>query len=73
MRSWNIPETFLIHVLWRLINGLIETYESLLESDPERELELKDRLLNFLNSQKAYTGMLKGIERPDTDAKEKRF
>ncbi|TDI72431.1 MAG: S46 family peptidase [Bacteroidetes bacterium] len=44
-----------------LIKGLIETYESLLESDPERELELKDRLLNFLNSQKAYTGMLKGL------------
>lgn len=47
-----------------LINGLIETYESLLESDPERELELKDRLLNFLNSQKAYTGMLKGLRDP---------
>lgn len=44
-----------------LIKGLVETYESLLESDPERELELKDRLLNFLNSQKAYTGMLKGL------------
>ncbi len=47
-----------------LIDGLIETYESLLESDPERELELKDRLLNFLNSQKAYTGMLKGLRDP---------
>ena len=48
----------------KLINGLIETYESLLESEPERELELKDRLLNFLNSQKAYTGMLKGLRDP---------
>ncbi len=47
-----------------LIDGLIETYESLLESDPERELELKDRLLSFLNSQKAYTGMLKGLRDP---------
>ena len=47
-----------------LIDGLIETYESLLESDPERELELKDNLLNFLNSQKAYTGMLKGLRDP---------
>ena len=47
-----------------LIKGLIETYESLLESDPERELELKDRLLSFLNSQKAYTGMLKGLRDP---------
>ncbi len=43
---------------------LIETYESLLESEPERELELKDRLLNFLNSQKAYSGMLKGLRDP---------
>jgi len=47
-----------------LIDGLIETYESLLESDPERELELQDNLLNFLNSQKAYTGMLKGLRDP---------
>ena len=47
-----------------LIKGLIETYESLLESEPGRELELKDRLLNFLNSQKAYTGMLKGLRDP---------
>ncbi len=47
-----------------LIDGLIETYKSLIESDPERELELKDRLLNFLNSEKAYTGMLKGLRDP---------
>jgi hypothetical protein len=47
-----------------LIDGLIETYESLIESDPDRELELKDRLLNFLNSEKAYTGMLKGLRDP---------
>ncbi|MGB5847797.1 MAG: S46 family peptidase, partial [Ignavibacteriaceae bacterium] len=47
-----------------LIDGLIETYESLIESDPGRELELKDNLLNFLNSQKAYTGMLKGLRDP---------
>jgi len=47
-----------------LINGLIETYESLIESDPERELELKDGLLNFLNSKKAYKGMLKGLRDP---------
>lgn len=47
-----------------LINGLIETYESTIESDPERELELRDNLLNFYNSQKAYTGMLKGLRDP---------
>jgi len=47
-----------------LINGLIETYESLIESDPERELELKDGLLNYLNSKKAYKGMLKGLRDP---------
>jgi hypothetical protein len=48
----------------KLIDGLIESYESLIESDPERELDLKDNLLNFLNSQKAYTGMLKGLRDP---------
>ena len=47
-----------------LIDGLIETYESIIESDPERELELKDNLLNFYNSKKAYTGMLKGLRDP---------
>jgi Peptidase S46 len=47
-----------------LINGLIETYETLLKNDPERELELKDRLLNFLNSKKAFSGMLKGLRDP---------
>ena len=47
-----------------LIDGLIETYESLIESDPDRELELRDNLLNFYNSQKAYTGMLKGLRDP---------
>ena len=47
-----------------LINGLIDTYETLIENDPERELELKDRLLNFLNSKKAYSGMLKGLRDP---------
>jgi hypothetical protein len=47
-----------------LIDGLIETYESIIESDPERESELKDNLLNFYNSKKAYTGMLKGLRDP---------
>ncbi|MCH7963474.1 MAG: S46 family peptidase [Bacteroidetes bacterium] len=47
-----------------LIKGLIDTYETLIENDPERELELKDRLLNFLNSKKAYSGMLKGLRDP---------
>jgi len=56
-----------------LIEGLIETYESLIESDPERELELKDRLLNFLNSEKAYTGMLKGLRDPILMQRKKDF
>lgn len=47
-----------------LIDGLIETYETLLNNHPERELELRDRLLNFLNSKKAYSGMLKGLRDP---------
>ncbi len=45
----------------KLLDDIIETYETILENDPGRELELKDRLLNFLNSQKAYNGMIKGL------------
>jgi hypothetical protein len=47
-----------------LINGLIETYKSMIENDPERKFELNDRLLLFENSLKAYSGMLKGLRDP---------
>jgi hypothetical protein len=47
-----------------VIDGLIETYETIIENDPDRKFEIEDRLLNFYNSQKAYTGMLKGLRDP---------
>ncbi len=43
---------------------MIETYRTMIESNPEKKLELNDRLLNFENSLKAYTGMLKGLRDP---------
>jgi hypothetical protein len=44
-----------------LLDGVIEVYNSLIETEPENKLELMDRLHSFENSQKAYTGMLKGL------------
>ncbi len=57
----------------KLLENIIETYETILENDPGRELELKDRLLNFLNSQKAYKGMLKGLRDPVLMQRKKDF
>ncbi|MCH7769897.1 MAG: S46 family peptidase [Bacteroidetes bacterium] len=57
----------------KLLDDLIETYETILENDPDRELELKGRLLNFLNSQKAYKGMLKGLRNPVLMQRKKDF
>jgi hypothetical protein len=47
-----------------LLDGLIDVYKSLIETDPDNKLELMDRLHSFENSQKAYTGMLKGLRDP---------
>lgn len=57
----------------KLLGDIIETYETILENDPGRELELKDRLLSFLNSQKAYNGMLKGLRDPVLMQRKKDF
>lgn len=47
-----------------LIKEFIESYENLIEEDPEREFDLNDQLLNFKNSLKAYSGMLAGLQDP---------
>ncbi|UCH66220.1 MAG: S46 family peptidase [Ignavibacterium sp.] len=48
----------------KLLDGVIEIYNSLIETDPDNSLELEDRLHSFRNSLKAYTGMLKGLNDP---------
>jgi len=47
-----------------MINGLIESYNLLIKNNPERKVDLQDRLFSFENSKKAYTGMLKGLRDP---------
>jgi hypothetical protein len=47
-----------------LIKEFIESYENLIEEDPEREFDLNNQLLNFKNSLKAYSGMLAGLQDP---------
>jgi len=44
-----------------MIDGLIESYNTIIKNNPERRTELQDRLFSFENSKKAYTGMLKGL------------
>ena len=47
-----------------IIKEFIDSYERLIEEDPEREFDLNDQLLNFKNSLKAYNGMLEGLRNP---------
>jgi hypothetical protein len=55
LRDISYPRTL------KLLDGVIEVYKSLIETEPDNNLELNDRLHSFENSQKAYTGMLKGL------------
>jgi hypothetical protein len=57
----------------KLLDGVIEVYNSLIETDPDNSLELKDRLHSFENSLKAYTGMLKGLNDPVLMQRKKDF
>jgi hypothetical protein len=56
-----------------IIKEFIDSYESLIEEDPEREFDLNDQLLNFKNSLKAYSGMLNGLRDPVLMQKKKDF
>lgn len=56
-----------------LLSGLIETYSEMIEQDPEGTRRLKDMLLSFQNSQKAYTGMLGGLQDPVLMQRKKDF
>lgn len=58
LRDISYPRTL------ELLDGVTEVYKSIIETDPDNKLELMDRLKSFQNSQKAYTGMLKGLRDP---------
>lgn len=46
------------------IDRMLEIFLETMENDPDGAGELEDRILNFMNSQKAYTGMLDGLRDP---------
>ncbi|MFZ0452477.1 MAG: S46 family peptidase [Ignavibacteriaceae bacterium] len=56
-----------------LLDGLVNIYSKLLVENPDRENELRDQLLRYTNSQKAYEGMLKGLRNPVLLQKKKDF
>jgi Peptidase S46 len=47
-----------------ILEGLIETYETLIAKNPGNADQLTDQLLSYQNSIKAYDGMLKGLQDP---------
>jgi len=55
------------------INSMIETYNSMIEEDPEQKVALNDQLLSLQNSLKAYTGMLAGLRDPVLMQRKKDF
>lgn len=58
MRDIQYPRTL------DLLDELINVYSKVIAEHPERKAELQNRLFGFSNSQKAYTGMLKGLRDP---------
>ena len=47
-----------------LLNGLMNVYSQMMKKHPERVAKLQNSYFGFSNSQKAYTGMLKGLRNP---------
>ena len=56
-----------------LLDGFVNVYSKLIVENPDRENELRDQLLKYTNSQKAYKGMLKGLRNPILMQKKKDF
>jgi len=53
--------------------SLIKIFEGLIKNDPERSFNLTDQLLNYYNSNKAYKGMLQGLQDPVLMQKKRDF
>jgi len=58
MRDIQYPRTL------DLLNGLMDVYSQIMKKHPERTAKLQNSYFGFSNSQKAYTGMLKGLRNP---------
>ena len=54
-------------------NGMVDVYTKLINDQPDKKDEFIVQQLRYLNSQKAYKGMLAGLKRPCINAEEKRF
>jgi hypothetical protein len=64
---------FTYPVAIEFLEGVIETYNSIIEENPEQKSELNNQLLSFQNSLKAYTGMLDGLRDPVLMQRKKDF
>ena len=67
MRDVSYPRTL------NLIDELVNIYSKIIAEHPERKTDLQNRLFSFANSQKAYTGMLKGLRDPILMQKKRDF
>ena len=56
-----------------LLNNMVHIYSTLIKEHPSRKAELQNRLFGLANSQKAYTGMLKGLRNPILMQKKRDF
>lgn len=56
-----------------LLNGLVKVYTEIINEFPDRKFELQDQLFGISNSQKAYSGILKGLRDGYLMAKKKDF
>ncbi len=57
-RDIQIPRTL------DLIEGLMNVYSTMMKKHPERKAKLQNSYFSFSNSQKAYSGILKGLRNP---------
>jgi hypothetical protein len=67
MRDIQYPRTL------SMIEGLINVYTELLKNEPENKEELLNNYLSYMNSQKAYQGMLAGLRDPVLMARKRDF
>jgi hypothetical protein len=56
-----------------MLNGLVDLYTEIIAKNPARKMDLQTQLFGVANSQKVYTGTLKGLNDPILIAKKKDF
>lgn len=56
-----------------MIDNMVDMYSRMIQENPEEKSKLQNRLFMFSNSQKAYSGMLKGLRNPVLMQKKRDF